>query len=169
MSPIIREKQLGLLEKQLCRGVGLYCAHDSIAFKISQKPLWNLIWLPRRLLGISPVGNSESSLKIHREWGVAQSRKHIHKTWACSAQKGQWSPFSGRCETEPHSLSFTLSGLATHGCCRRFEPGLKAVTLTRNSMWVLSNYACQIWVHKYLPTPEALAMLTCLLSLICAS
>jgi hypothetical protein len=43
------------LERLKSENIEMYCAHDSIAFKISHKPFCLRIQFPRRLLDISPV------------------------------------------------------------------------------------------------------------------
>jgi len=86
---------------------GMFCAHDSIAFKISHQPLCLLISWEKATI-TSPFEGSESSLKIHRAQGAVEPLAHAHKTWEHALKtKVMRSLWGSTC-----ACFFTQSGLA---------------------------------------------------------
>jgi len=68
---ILREKQLGLLKWRNYKGTeGLYCAHDSIAFKISQKPLCHLSGCPEGYWVFRPSVAVKAALRYTESEGL---------------------------------------------------------------------------------------------------
>lgn len=70
--------------------IEMFCAHDSIAFKISHQPLYDLITSRDEGYCYSPVDHSESSLKIHRGAGLARnSRPQLQNVAMATTQSYQ--------------------------------------------------------------------------------